>query len=202
MSLSYLSNFWGAVQSGNWVFLKTPSRHSQFTDHVLLTRRRYNTESEFVWMEMGCIPEVPVCSYCAMPKQGDKSTLTLERISNDLLDSLESLATDQSNIGPQPRSEFLMFSASYVPVIVVNREIIVCEFEPSEIDLSEGILKEGSGKFVETPFVRFRKNFTTRYPTEKVPMNLEQANKENERTIYVVHALSLPDFLRQWDIDL
>ena len=189
------------IRGGSWVFLNPRSPHQQrYSAHALVTNRQHNKPVSTIWVKADFTPESPVSSFCTVPGQGDRDTPMLERISGELLDSLESLATKQLNIGPEVSQAFPEVKAIYVPVIVTNTELVICKFEPSEIDLSEGILTGKSGEFQSVPFIRFQKSFTTRYTTATVPMSLRETNKENERTILVVHAPRLPDFLRQWGL--
>jgi hypothetical protein len=125
----------------------------------------------------------------------------LERICYELLDSVESLSEEQMSTEPELSQHYPEHKAVYVPVVVTNTELVVCHFEPQEVDLSEGVLEDSHGEFESVPFVRFQKNFTTRFATSRVPMSLEEVNKENQRTVFVVHSPSLPDFLRLWGVD-
>jgi hypothetical protein len=115
--------------------------------------------------------------------------------------SVESLAEEQLSIDhtvsqafPEPKAVY------YVPVVVTNTELVVCHFEPQEVDLSEGVLQDHSGEFEAVSFIRFRKSFTTRFATTQVPTSLKEVSEDNQRTVFVVHSPSLPDFLEQWDL--
>jgi hypothetical protein len=49
------------------------------------------------------------------------------------------------------------------------------------------------------PFIRFRKSLATDFP-EGIQVKLESANKARERTLFIVNAASLPQFLKNWSI--
>jgi hypothetical protein len=105
-------------------------------------------------------------------------------------------------ISPQMsrEQEPLELKAFYFPVIVTNRELFVCEFDPSDVDISEGALQERAGEFKPVPFIRFQKSFTTRYTTPNLVTSLQDANKQSQRTVLIVSASQLPEFLRQWNL--
>jgi len=190
------------VRGGSWVFLHPRNHHQRgYAAHALVTHHQHDKPASIVWARADFTPESPVSSFCTVPGQSDKDTPMLERVAGKLLDSLESLATEQLNIGPKVSQSFPEFKAVYIPVIVTNTELTVCEFDPNEVDLSEGVLSDRSGDFQSVLFIRFQKSFTTRYTTTAVPMSLKETNKENERTTLVVHAPQLSDFLRLWGID-
>lgn len=182
------------VRGGSWVFLNTRSDQKAYDAHVLLTCRQHESVPP-KWIKADLTPASPVSFFCTVPGQADKDTPMLERVAGELLDSLESLAQEQLSVGPEPSPDYPERRAVYIPVIVTNTELVVCYFEPTEVSLSEGILQNGSGNFDTVPFIRFQKSLSTRFTTGKIPMNLKEVNKEDERTVFIVHALSLPDFL-------
>lgn len=190
------------ARGGNWVFLKSHTDNEVYDAHVLLARRMYSETTSPLWIRCSPAPMSSVSSFCTVPGQGDRGIPMLERISTELLDSVESLAEKQMSVDPALSENWPETKAFYIPVIVTNTELVVCQFEPEAVDLSEGVLKDDSGTFQTVPFIRFQKSFITRFATRNVPMSLQEANKENKRTILVVHAPSLPDFLQRWDFDL
>lgn len=189
------------VRGGSWVFLAPRNRHQRKDiAHALVTRRKHNEPVSAVWTTTNFLPESPVSSFCTVPGQGDRDTPMLEGVAGKLLDSLESLTTEDLSIGPQASEMRPEVRVLYFPIIVTNTELLMCEFELDEVDLSDGILKNKSGEFQSVPFIRFQKSFTSRYATAKAAMNLKEANQENQRTILVVHAPQLPDFLRRCSV--
>lgn len=189
------------VRGGSWIFL-TPRDYSQKRSdaHVLITHRQSSKENPPIWVMKHYTPQSPLSSFCTVPGQGDKDTPMLERVSGTLIDSLESLATEQLNVGPQITRETSELRAFYFPIIVTNSELFVCEFDMDDINLSEGILDEKSGEFQSVPFIRFQKGLTSRYPTNQVGMTIEEISKENQRTVLIVHAPYFPTFLSLWEV--
>jgi hypothetical protein len=190
-------------RGGNWVFLTPGEQRKRWNAHMLRAHRQYGmprTLLSLTWVESEFDPSSLVSPFCTVPGQSDRQTPKLEGISKALLDSIESLAEKQLDIGPELSGAGSEHTAFYIPVIVTNTELMVCQFEPQDVDMLAGELDASSGKFQSVPYIRFRKSMATRFPTGKVPMSLREDNRENERTVFVVHAPSLPEFLAAWDL--
>ncbi len=185
------------ISGGKWIFLKLKSQENKINDSIF-SYCQSNDKPQLKWNKKNFKPDSFVSSFCAVPGQNNKDTPMLERVSEKLLDSLESLATKQRGILTSSAEPF-HFKSRFIPVIITNAELVVCEFESSDIDLLDGVLKNKNRNFKPVSFLRFQKSFTTRYTTENIPMNLKEANKEDERTIWIVHAPSISDFLKQWE---
>ena len=85
-----------------------------------------------------------------------------------------------------------------IPVIVTTAQIKVCQFNPDNISIEEGYLSDAS--FDTVPFIRFRKSLSTNLPSNKRPDNLVVAHNLNDRTILIVNAMGLTEFLREWEL--
>lgn len=180
---------------GQLVFLKS-SPHIQDSSTILLYASHESNSP--VWQKVSLFPETFISSFCTVPGQSDKQTPMLERISAELLDSLESLAEADMNFLPK-KDNFGTVSrgkAIYIPVIVTNTELSLHMLYPKDVDLLEGKIPEGKGRFSPVPYIRFQKSLFTRFLTTRAPVNLLEANHESQRTVFVVHAPHLPDFLR------
>lgn len=188
------------TRGGRWVFLSQAECRERNDAHALLTLRQPDESVSSVWVREKFMPATRVSSFCAVPGQADKQTPMLERISAELLDSLESLAEEELAMGRKPPQGDRAVRAVYMPVVVTNTQLVACQFEPAEVNLQEGVLEDSSGQFESVPFIRFQKSLATRFATNKVPMNLKEANTESQRTILVVHAPSLPHFLGLWRV--
>lgn len=185
---------------GAWVFLHPNNDVQKGDARLMVAHRTHNDPLLAYWADFGCNPPSWVSAFCIVPGQGSKDTPMLERVCDLLLDSLESLAEEELSIGPQPSSDEGGVSCTYIPVVVTNTELMLCQFEPGEVDLAKGELPADSGTFQAVPMIRFQKELTTKFATRDVPMNLREASRENQRTVFVVHAPALPDFLQHWDV--
>ncbi len=186
---------------GKWIFLNPYESMEKFDAYVLLAEREQNKKTSPLWLKTQPSPAMISSSFCTVPGQSDKNTPMLERISAELLDSVESLAEAQLNVEPLepiPGFHVQWNRAVYIPVIVTNTELVVHQFNPTDVDLSEGIIPSEVGEFKTVPFVRFQKSMSTRFTTDKIPMSLREANLESQRTVIIVHAPSFPQLLRHW----
>lgn len=86
------------------------------------------------------------------------------------------------------------------PAIVTNAEIAVCRFDPANIKITDGTLDVGDVEITTVPFIRFRKSLATSFPPGMF-YYLNAANKARERTVFVVNASSLPEFLKNWNVN-
>lgn len=186
------------LRGGSWVFLTHSDSDSAQKTHALIEKRRVQPVKPN-WIELDAKPQSAVSSFCVVPGQSDRDTPMIERIADVLFDSLESLADEVSSTRPSACPPGEQYINAYVPVIVTNVELMLCTYEPADVDLAEGILKPEAGRFRRVPSVRFQKTFSTTYSTGKTPMSIKEADKENTRTVFVVHAPSLSEFLRQFD---
>jgi hypothetical protein len=190
---------------GKWIFLHPGDMGATRETCILLNQRDPEGETHQKWIQEDCYPESVVSAFCAVPGQSDRSKPMLERIADNLLASVESLADEElsvtSSVVTQPAyrtGAHIPFSA-YIPGIVTNSELAVFHFEPTKVDLGSGMVENDGGVFKSVPFVRFRKSLTTSLPSEEEAHNLKEANKQSQRTIFVVHAPELPEFLNEWE---
>ena len=181
---------------GKWIFL-TPGMALQHAEALILLAQR--SDRLLHWLEARLFPETFLSSFCTVPGQADKNTPMLERISTELLDSAECFAEAQVSVDfpeVQPGFSLNWDRAVFIPVIITNAELLINQFQPGDVDLAEGEIPDGVGQFVSVPYVRFQKSIDTRFSTTEVPINLQQANHQSQRTVFVVHAPSFPDFLQ------
>lgn len=185
------------TKGGSWIFLRDrndTSKSSITTANLLFVEYEEERDRKIEWIEGHFDPRSPEADFCVVFRQ-EKDRPMLERTSSTLLESIECLAEANPTITLASNNNTSM----YVPVIVTNTKLITCDMSPSDVDIEKGVLEEGKGNFEEVPFIRFRKSFFTKNPTGKIPRDLREANLLNQRTVFVVHAASLTDFLAKWN---
>lgn len=187
--------------AGSWVFLHSGISLEQKND-VSLLHTAHDSDGEIppIWTHAMCDPESPISSFCSVPGQADKATPMLERIVGTLLLSVEGLSQEMDMRMLTAAAQASQRSSIYIPVLVTNTPLVICRFDPTEVGLTSGVLEGNGGEFEPAPFVRFRKSLTTTSPSEEVALSLQDANRESQRTVLVVHAPHLLEFLRQWSI--
>jgi hypothetical protein len=188
---------------GVWVFLKaegTPAtrRHAKLFVNDVDQQKGRIVRSD--WVDAPLNPESAESSFCVVPRQ-DKDNPMLERISSTLVQATECLAReDDKRVLATKQSECL-----YVSVIVTNARLLVAEFEPKDVSLELGTLGAGAKvRMQDVSFLRFRKQLSFLKPEDdrKIFENNEyRLDYAKERSVFVVRAQSLDEFLAQFEVD-
>ena len=83
----------------------------------------------------------------------------------------------------------------YIPVILTTADLYTCNFNPDDISINDGTLKESG--FKQVPLVRFRKSLTTKPQVEKSLANITAEAKVKERTVFIINAKYLIEILKR-----
>jgi hypothetical protein len=188
------------VLDTSWVFLQpgariTNMRHAK----AWVTRTMQNRFTWFDWFDLALDPASAESSYCVVPGQDARSKPMLERVAADVLSATEALAWEDKGVQERRGDAVRM----YFSVVATTAQLKVCVFDPDRITLNDG--KLAGGDFHEVPYVRFRKQLSTRTP--KISDNdWDQSGRQaivkaKEHTVFVVNADALLGFLSNFDID-
>ena len=150
--------------------------------------------------------------FCILQSDEQRKQSILESLASEVLDSVEGIAMEEINIAKCNKPAHLRLFV--FPVIVTNAEIAVCRFNPDKVSLNNGTLEENDVEISSVPFIRFRKSFTTNFPHSNLSdlqkssiysnsniNDLKSAVKARERTVFVVNSKSLPEFLKNWNLN-
>jgi hypothetical protein len=190
-----------------WVFL-IPDKEAQPTALAscfeVEGRGKQDQESKPEWSEMRVwdnvclIPASLQSEFCILQSDEQRRQPILESLAAEVLESIECLAEEEVNIekslGQPVHARLFIF-----PAIVTNAEIAVCRFDPANIKITDGTLDAGDVEITTVPFIRFRKSLATGFPQGAL-YYLEAANRARERTVFIVNAASLPEFLKNWNV--
>ena len=151
-----------------------------------------------VWDSVNLAPPSLESEFCILTSDEQRRQPILEGLATEVLESIEGLAQEEINIAKSqtPASSTKLF---IFPVIVTNAEITVCQFKPELIKIEDGTLDAKSAEIFAVPFIRFRKSLATNFP-EGEYYDLRTANKARERTVFVVNAASISQFLSGWQV--
>ena len=111
-----------------------------------------------------------------------------------VLDSVECVSEEEIEIiNPKHNKPII-----YVPVIVTTAELQTCQFSAASVSADRGEIKDGN--FEQVRFVNFSKGFSTKHSLalealDQVFYNLKDANKANERSVFVVNTSHVEAFL-------
>lgn len=175
-----------------WVFPISTERVHKRSQPVLFCMRK-SRGMETGWVSCHIDPDPPRAEFCAM--QGTRSEdRTLEGWSQDLLTSLKACAPQVWQVDGELVLEQCVWP--FVPVIVTNVPLVVCDLPASEVSLETGELPK-AGKFLGVDWLCFHKPLDAGYPGEKMT-ELSDLRRVNERSILVANASKIADVLSTW----
>lgn len=182
------------VRQTSWVFLipKPSVSHSRRVT-VWVSNRVDSKWAEYGWKNWGPYPPTYESEYCAIPGQESGRKTLLERTACDLTDSVQALAEQEKQI--QEKRNTNNFTRAYIPVVLTTAQLFVSHFDPADISLTDGSLPEDT-PFSPVSYLKFRKSLSTRAQASSTT-SIEKLYSESERTIFVVNAEHLPEFLQE-----
>jgi hypothetical protein len=175
--------------AGSWIFL-LPAVKPVKKQETRVLKAQYDPPS-FLWEDFRIQPESHQSRYCVMEVGGKKDSRTLEKMSGELLISLECLAQEEMSLGKHGGTRM-----HYLPVIVTTAQLQKCCFDPRTVNIADGTIAPADSHIDGVDCVRFRKNLATHLPYAKpLPPDLRESSGENDRTVLVVQADHLMEFL-------
>jgi hypothetical protein len=180
------------VLDKDWIFLVTDIKEYQRYKAKLLRSLVKSVDSYYEWVDIDCGPRSLESQFCIMGREKDRPSL--EKLSSDLLLAMDSLAIEESAIRlSNPIADPIQ--TAYIPVIITTADLQICSFHPSEVNLDDGKVSTASN-FTKLDYIRFRKGLSTaNFNNLQTVRDLKESNKQNERTVFVVKASKLVDFL-------
>jgi hypothetical protein len=187
--------------SGSWTFLLPDMNPSDTSKTRIL-----HTDSklhQLTWEERNIEPRSYHSAFCVMEVDGKKDSRTLEKLSGEVLLSLEYLALEdrklhQVRLSTSKQVDPYEPELFYLPIVVTTAKLQTCIFDPNSVSINDGKIPSTS-RIEEIKFIRFRKNLATttdkRWFTEPEVYDLSASNQENDRTVFVVQAKHFVDFL-------
>jgi hypothetical protein len=128
----------------------------------------------------------------------DEKNPMIERIADDLLPAVESVAIEEINSHGAASDSWE--TAYYLPLIVTSAPLYLAWFDPASVHPETGKLDLGQCDFRQEPYVRFRKGLATHRATRLDIGGISphrditrQINELRQRTVFVVSANALPN---------
>ena len=121
----------------------------------------------------------------------------LERIAANVASATEAVASEERFFQlHQPEALRMYFS-----VIVTTAKLKVCAFDPAQITITDGKLADAD--FHDVPYVRFRKQLSTRVGKLDgfVSSMRHSMASARERTVFVVNSDEFVSFLSEFEVD-
>jgi hypothetical protein len=185
-----------------WIFINPNNKRDKVDRARLLWVHSYEATQGMTyfpdptcgWSDFEFTPESPQSEFCSIRGQGETDSPLLERISSQLISSVECLAHEEIEMTKHRKEENTNI---YIPVIVTTAQLELCHFDPEKISLSDGKLSQGS--FTPSPSILFRKSLVTQ--SNSFVTDIRQANEDKTRTVLVVNSNSFCEILKSINID-
>ena len=182
------------VRDAEWIFLCSPGNINR--SHARFWVNKVGGRDEAVgWYDGQVEPSCPEAEFCAVMGQDHRKPL-LENLASELISATEAFAVEEL-----PFFKGIPMSMCYFPVIITTAELYICKYDPSNIEIASGEIK--NPKFEPVPFVRFRKSLTTRptrFATERKIAVPEELAEAKERTVFILNASNIKSILADWEI--
>jgi hypothetical protein len=151
-----------------------------------------------VWDNQISLAPASIQSEFCILQGEDKNKPLLEKTARSVIDAVEGLAMEEikmeKSVGPHHLRRFIF------PAIVTNAELAICQFDPGKVSVKDGTLNFDDFELSVVPCVRFRKSFTSDFPTSGKFYELDAVSRAREQTILIINGENLPDVLTQWDL--
>jgi hypothetical protein len=183
-------------RNAEWVFLVpegSPNERTEF--RCLWAQRRVDNTIRTGWDDLQVLPKSSEAGFCVVRGTGEGEKSLLERICGPLLDSVDSLASQEIKLSER---RFLPVLMIYFPVIVTTATLYTCNFKAENISVASGQIPPG--EFQAVPLVRFRKSMTTQVDDDPESFKIESLNSASQRSVLVVNANSLCEVLKALDV--
>jgi hypothetical protein len=189
------------VLDASWVFLQPGDRIVRRSGAKAWVTSHPHTLKWFDWFDLRLDPVSAEAEYCVVPGQDANSRPLLERVGAEVVSATEALAQEEKWAQAQKVDSLRM----YFSLVLTTARLQVCVFDPEKITLNDG--KISDPQFEEVPYVRFRKQLSTRAPdvddATRLPRGLathEALARAKEHTVFVVNSEKLLSFLSEFSV--
>jgi hypothetical protein len=180
-----------------WLFL-VPKEESQDTTRIstFWTCRVHEKPDLWGWLDTRMEPPSPQAGFCVIQGRGQNRSLMLEKVTDSLLPSAEAVAIQEMCLQIHRHPPIC---ALFLPVVVTNATLTVCSFDPGQVDMRTGNLRNPD--FREVPLVRFRKSLSTFMGTSDASRDLQEVNASDQVTVLVVNSSRFAEVFSGFNLD-
>jgi hypothetical protein len=179
------------TEDSNWLFINSSGGRQTAKSRLLWTIISSEKKYFSNYHDFHMSPSSSETMFCVVRGQDNRDMSMLDRISSNLMKSVESLASEEFEYGNRSDHQAIV----YIPAIITNAKILECIVDPSKIDINTGHISESDIK--EIPFIRYRKNFYSGNQYHKTKRDMRNTNSENDRTIIVINSNSIINTLKE-----
>jgi hypothetical protein len=186
------------VRESEWIFLSDAAgRESTTLARLWISNTEGHGKSHRGFFDLSAEPASPQAMFCVVPGQDPKSRPMLERVAAEVLAATESIALEEHPLMVERKFGIRM----YASMIITTAKLISAVIDTSRINLASGELTDAT--YVEVPWIRFRKAFSSERAVEPVDARLDfdALGAAKEKLVFVVNVMALDRFLTQWGIE-
>jgi hypothetical protein len=143
-------------------------------------------------MDVPFIPGSPEASFCVMRAKDGRELL--ERTASEIVRATDALTEQEFSLQSRQRP----IRRIYVPVIVSNAHMFVCDADWKTINLDTGEVNFSAIEPVD--FIRFRKSFSVPDFRDRAGQDLGTFIEQSGHSVIVVQAAAFVDFLTAWNL--
>ena len=186
------------VIDSNWLFLN-PAKFIKNRLHVKawVTKKSGSKVQYFGWKDLTSSPDTPESAFCVVAGQDAKSKPMLERIAHNVVESTVGFANEE-HLNVVDKFDSLRM---YFNVIITTAKLKVCSFDPNMVSMENG--KLDNTEITEVPFLRFRKQLSTRTLKNGslITDGFYSLIREKENTVFVINAEHFLSFLAIFEVN-
>jgi len=181
------------ARDSSWIFIVPKEADGKRTG----MRVSWLSGKKFPQITSGCgnvdlLPFSYDASFCVTRGTVATDRTLLERTCSRLLRSCDALATQEIKILSAMQQSY---GGYYIPLIVTTAALYACKLDPETVSFDDGSM---SNPEVETvPYIRFTKAFSaaSMVTSTATPASLEELAEQEARTVVIVNANHVVDFL-------
>ena len=187
------------TRDADWVFLLPKNGISDLETQARMfyvsepTAGTSTDQPQIGWHNFQAQPDSPISEFCIVRGTGEGQKPMLENLCRVLLNSVECFAQEEFSLAIERKDGL---NCLYIPVIVTNANLQVCRFKLPSISLEDGEIPDGD--FASVPYIRFFKSLSTKPMSFASIDSIGAANRERQRTVFVVQSAQLESFLEAW----
>ena len=187
------------VLDTSWIFLCQPKNQANRSQCKAWVSKHDGAEMRrFGWYDVQLEPTSAQSDFCIVRGQSSNSRPMLESAASEVVSATEALAWENYKFVKERRSDLV----AYFNVIITTARLDICVVDPENISLADGKISANTPVF-ETPYVRFRKQLSTRPPNNAL-FRADTARSmatTKENTVLVLHAELISLFLQDFNFD-
>jgi len=150
-----------------------------------------NFSTVFTWSDVPLRPPTPRAVYCQTHPGDSGRGGTVESWCHSLVRACDALAWQSINAHEY---DFPLGERVIVPILVTTARLQVCAFNPKKEMLVDGTIPNPNFKCAK--YLRFTKAFTAVSNQKLKATSMEQHHASQLRTVFIVHAANLIEFLQ------